>query len=70
MRFTPKKTQPFKGGVICQCAHCGDRFGSNNGACSLVCKNCKTKEQRKAMDQANKEVFEQVGLEYHCRFCE
>ena len=51
------KTTQNKLKVICQCAHCGERYGGNvSGGCAMYCGTCKTKPQRDAIDKANKQV--------------
>lgn len=57
------------GGVICVCYHCGERFGASGGSCALYCKNCRTAEQRKAMDEENAAIWAAEGKVYVCKFC-
>lgn len=59
----------FKG-TVCVCWHCGERFGSSNGTCAMMCKNCRTAEGRKAIDAENEEIWAKEGKEFHCRYCE
>jgi len=47
------------------CLHCGEAFLST----LILCKNCKTKEQRAKMDAENKEIFEKDGLKFNCEYC-
>lgn len=53
-------------GVICSCYHCGERFGANSGQCAIMCKNCRTADQRAKMDAENKEI----NPNFVCKFCE
>lgn len=47
------KTEELPKTVICLCMNCEDRFGSNNGACAMFCRNCKTKEDRAKINKEN-----------------
>lgn len=53
--------------VICACAHCGEFYGSNSGVCARLCKNCKTADQRKALDAENLELNPNFVCEYCTR---
>ena len=70
MYVKPKTIDIPKGAVICECCHCGERFGSMNGTCAVTCKNCRVKEQRKIMDEQNRGIFKKLGLVFRCKFCE
>ena len=71
MNIIPIKTyeETFKV-TVCQCYHCGEKFGSPNGICANFCKFCKTADQRKAVDMENEEIWAKEGKEFKCRFCE
>jgi hypothetical protein len=45
-------------GVICECIHCGDRWGAGaSGKCALTCKNCGTKEGRERIRKENAKIL-------------
>jgi len=53
--------------MIYLCQHCGAKMGSDK----KFCQECSTAEKRKAMDEANRQLFKENNLpEYHCKFCE
>lgn len=52
-----KKVYTLTGNVWCQCASCGERFGSNSGYCALYCKDCRTAPARKKLNDENKAFF-------------
>ena len=64
-----KKVDSYKG-TVCMCSHCGEQFGSNSGKCALYCKYCKTKPQRQAMCDENREILKGQGYEYECQQCD
>ena len=52
---------------IYECVHCSARVSGSG----RFCKDCKTADQRRDMDEANREHFKkELGIEYHCKFCE
>ena len=42
--------------LICECDHCGERYGGNNGLCARYCKGCRLASQRKLLTEENKKI--------------
>ncbi len=56
--------------VYCHCYHCGERYcGSSMGACNKSCANCRIAEGRKSLDEENKKIFADRGMEFNCKVC-
>lgn len=73
MSVLPVKTYEEKTkGAVCLCYHCESSFGATGGtSCANFCANCKTEEQRLAMDRENEKLWEEKGLgQYRCKYHE
>jgi hypothetical protein len=46
--------------TICECVNCGERYGAPAGSdkCAMYCKNCKTADQRKKVNEENNKIRE------------
>ena len=53
-------------GEICICMHCHNTVPGQ----AKLCGNCNTADKRREMDEANKKLFKEKGLEYHCHHCD
>jgi hypothetical protein len=52
--------------AIILCEHCGDQYTSLSKG---ICGKCSTPEKRAKLDEENKKIFEESGMEFDCRFC-
>ena len=54
--------------IIKVCSHCGEII-SRSDTRKKFCNYCNSSGKRKEMDENNRKLFEENGLEYHCKFC-
>lgn len=52
--------------IIQWCEHCGEEIPKTK----KLCDTCGTKAGRVEIDKQNREIFENAGLVFKCKFCE